>query len=360
MALRRAATSRLSNSSKPASASVSFSGRALCLALLLCFALAGCAASVDHAASATHTSATSTATLAPPAPDPRDHLVATTGCGKPAPVSPGTTGQRTIAADPAISEGATTRSYLVHVPESYQPAKALPVVLAFHGHGGDAAGMERGSGFSVLAEQQGFLAVYPQGLMDGTSGQPFWASAGPVDYGVDDIAYVTNLLNDLQSAFCVDAHRIYVTGFSNGGGMVGYLACRLASRIAAFAPASGNFYDIPGHCHPSRPAPILDFHGTADQVVAYAGIPASQSPDWPLPSIPAWLAAWAARDGCASGPTVFLRAAGVTREQWSVCQGNSAVVHYRLDGVGHSLPPIINGTATPLIMWSFFQAHPLP
>jgi polyhydroxybutyrate depolymerase len=333
--------------------------------LVLGVILTGCSGTYggsSRAGQATGAAGTSTAsaTVPVPATDPRDHLVATTGCGKPSAVPLDTTGLRTIVADPEVSNGATTRTYLVHVPASYRPNTPVPAILAFHGYGGTAAGMERGSGFSILSEQRGFLAVYPQGLPFGDNPAPFWASAGPVDFGIDEIPFVTNLLNDLQSNFCVDAHRIYATGFSNGGGMTGYLACRLAGRIAAFAPASGNFYDIPGHCHPSRPAPILDFHGTADDVVPYDGISASQSPYWPLPSIPEWLAAWAARDGCSSGPIIFLQTTGVTGERWTVCRGQSEVFHYRLNGVGHTLPASINGTSTPLLMWNFFKSHPLP
>jgi polyhydroxybutyrate depolymerase len=294
----------------PPSASVW--GHALCMALVLGVILPGCAGAatstgVDTTATPSPAAAPASAATPFPAADPRDRLVTTTGCAKPPAAPPGTTGARTIAADPQISNGATTRSYLVHVPASYRSDRPAPVILAFHGYGGTAAGMEHGSGLSVLAERYGFLAIYPQGLPFGDGGAPFWASAGPVDFGIDEIAFVTNLLNDLQMSFCVDAHRIYATGFSNGGGMTGYLACRLAGRIAAFAPASGNFYDIPGHCHPIRPAPILDFHGTADTVVPYDGISASQSPEWPLPSIPEWLAGWAARDGCIRGPIVSCR-----------------------------------------------------
>jgi polyhydroxybutyrate depolymerase len=339
--------------------------KAIWMALLLmwCMAPAGCAASASVGGGAlprtANDAATTVTAITTPQPDPRDRLVVTTGCGKPSVVPPGTSSMRTISADPSVSNGHTNRTYLVHVPASYLPDMPMPVVLAFHGYGGTAAGMESSSGFSLLAEQQGLIAVYPQGLPDGGNNPPFWASAGPVDFGIDEIAYVTNLLNDLQSRFCVDAHRIYATGFSNGGGMTGYLACRIAGRIAAFAPASGNYYDIPGHCHPSRPAPILEFHGTADGVVPYDGIPASQSPDWPLPSIPEWLAGWAAHDGCTSGLQVFLKAPHVTGERWTGCRGTSIVMHYRLDGVGHTLPRTINGMPTPDIIWNFFQAHPL-
>jgi polyhydroxybutyrate depolymerase len=246
----------------------------------------------------------------------------------------------------------------VHTPIGYQDDKPLPVVLGFHGHGGTAVVFERGSGFSTLADQQHFLAVYPQGLV--LNGAPFWASAGPIDAGIDDIRFVSDVLDALQSRFCVDPQRIYATGFSNGGGMVGYLACRLAGRIAAFAPASGNFYAVPGGCHPSRPVPMLDFHGTADMIVPYTGIPSEENPPFPLPSIPEWLLGWAARDGCTSGPSVFLRAPGLTAEQWSGCQDGSAVIHYRADGGGHAWPAMVAGQPGAQVIWQFFAAHPLP
>ncbi len=220
--------------------------------------------------------------------------------------------------------------------------------------------MEAATGISGLAEQQRFLAVYPQGLLFPDDGVPFWASAGPVDAGIDDIAFVSSVLDNLQRTLCVDPQRIYATGFSNGGGMTGYLACRLAGRIAAFAPAAGNFYALPGGCHPSRPIPVLEIHGTADPVVPYGGIPRRDNRQWPLPSIPEWLQGWADRDGCTTGPSVFLHASDVTAEQWVDCRGSATVIHYRLEGAGHVWPATMAGRSTIGILWDFFQAHPLP
>jgi polyhydroxybutyrate depolymerase len=288
-----------------------------------------------------------------------DRPVPTTGCGKVSPIKPGSSANQSIAVDPAVSNGNLERSYLVHVPTGYERTRPVAVVLAFHGHGGNAADEERGTGFSTLADQDGFLAVYPQGLPDGQN-LPFWASDGPIDFGIDDALFVSNVLTRLQEDFCVDPRRIYATGFSNGGGMSGFLACKLAERIAAFAPVSGNYYALPDGCNPGRPVPVMEIHGTADPIVPYAGIPASESPEWPLPSIPQWLQAWANRDGCTQGPFVFLRIPAVTGENWTHCKGNATVVHYRIEGGGHSLPATIGGTATNVLMWQFFQSHPLP
>ncbi|HEV2582566.1 MAG TPA: PHB depolymerase family esterase, partial [Ktedonobacteraceae bacterium] len=237
---------------------------------------------------------------------PINSPVATTGCGQAPSIPQGTSVDMTIAAHPAEALGNRTRSYLLHLPKHYNNAISYPVILIFHGFGGTAAGMERGSAFSTLADAQGFIAVYPQGLPQPHTDKPFWAEIGPIDYGVDDVLFVSDILNDLQQKFCVDAHRLYATGFSNGGGLTTLLACRLAGRVAAFAPISGNDYSIPGGCHPGRPVALLNMHGSADPLLPYNGTPPGSSPDWPLPSLPQYLRAWAARDGCATGPVIFL------------------------------------------------------
>jgi polyhydroxybutyrate depolymerase len=169
------------------------------------------------------------------------------------------------------------------------------------------------------------------------------------------------VLDALGRAYCVDVRRIYATGFSNGGGMTGYLACALSGRIAAFAPVAGNFYAIPGGCHPGRPVAILDYHGTADPVVSYVGIPTREVPDWPLPSIPRWLASWAARDSCSATASVFSQSVHLTGIRWTGCRDGVEIIHYREEGAGHVWPPPRDdGLMAAQVMWQFFQAHPLP
>ncbi len=323
--------------------------------LLFSSLLTGCSTSAPPSSNHTSSRATQSAQYS----GPINHPVSTTGCGRALSFASGTSTTVTIPSNPAVSRGSHTRTYMVHMPASYDMSRSYAVVLSFHGYGGNAAGMDHSSGFSQLADRQGFIAVYPQGLLDGDGGKPFWASVGPIDDGIDDALFVSDVLNELQKDFCIDAHRIYATGFSNGGGMTGFLACRLAGRIAAFAPISGNFYALPGGCHPGRPVPILDFHGTADGTLPYMGISVSKNPVWPLPPIPQWLQEWATRDGCTHGPAIFLRQSNVTGEQWSGCQENAAVVHYRIEGGGHTGPPFIDGQSSAAIMWQFFKAHPL-
>ncbi|HEY3993663.1 MAG TPA: PHB depolymerase family esterase [Ktedonobacteraceae bacterium] len=302
-----------------------------------------------------------------PTPTPRppvvNELVSTTGCRLSPVSSPGKTATLTIPVNPATANGNTTRSYSLYLPTSYDPAQPLPVLLIFHGADNFAADIELDTGFSHLAEAYHFIAVYPQGLPHGISGSPFWAIAGPNDpfaQGVDDLLFISNVLNDLQRTLCVDAHRIYATGFSNGGGMADYLACALARRIAAVAPISATLAPHPGGCHPGRPVPLLSFHGTADPELPYQGGPPSAIIPWPVAAVPTWLQDWATRNGCTRGPTVILRQPNVTGEQWTGCQGKATVIHYRIEHGNHALPPSIGGVSAMEVIWHFFQEYRLP
>jgi polyhydroxybutyrate depolymerase len=211
------------------------------------------------------------------------------GCGRRPPVRPGRSGELELRADPALSAGATRRSYRLHVPAGYRPDRAVPAVLLLHGNGGSAADLDDVSGLSELGDRRGFLAVYPEGLSVG-AGRPFWAAAGRIEDGVDDLRFTADLLDDLQARLCVDPARVAAAGFSAGGGVVAAMACDLAGRVASAAVVSGALYAEPGECRPSRPVPLLDIHGTDDPVVPYGG--RTPTVEWPLPMPPvaAWLA----------------------------------------------------------------------
>ena len=326
--------------------------------LLLCgFLLASCSSLAQSPAA--QNSVASAGSMPQRYATPIDKPMSSAGCGHASSAQPGSSVNMTIAVNPAVSLGLHTRMYRVHVPTSYTMNRAQALVLVYHGYAGTAEGMERTTGFSSLADQQDFLTVYPQGMIEPRLGKPFFAELGPIDFGVDEISFASDMLNDLQKKFCIDPHRIYATGFSNGGGLSALFACRFAGRIAAIAPVEGPFNDIPGGCHPTRPVSILDIHGTNDQSVPYNGIPVSKDPPWPYPAIQQWLQDWATRGSCISKPAIFLNTSKVVGEQWSGCHDNTAVAHYRIIGGTHSWPATINGQSTASAIWQFFQAHPM-
>jgi polyhydroxybutyrate depolymerase len=276
---------------------------------------------------------------------------ASPGCGDPPPVAAGT------SADGAIESGGLMRTYRLHVPAGYRSDQGQALVLSFHGDGGDSAGFEAYTGLSPLADQQGFIAVYPQGVA-GPGGYTGWSAGDPDGPAADDVDFTSDLLDYLEATLCVDPRRVYASGFSSGGGMTGVLACKLSGRIAAFAAVSGAFYPLPGGCSPGGAVAVLELHGDADAVVPYWG-------GADTPPIPGWLSGWAARDGCADGPSTFSITDGVTGEAWAGCAGGGAVVHYRIGYGDHAWPgpDAADGVDQALdadaIIWQFFEAHPL-
>lgn len=163
---------------------------------------------------------------------------------------------------------------------------------------------------------------------------------------VDDISFVNFLITKLQSEYSIDATRIYVAGFSNGGGLTDLLACdpTASGRVAAFAISSGAFYTdgalkepLFSQCHPSRsPVPILEFHGSKDPVIHYDG---KTTPDGETYNVLKWVKGWAKRNGCTvedSKPTPEFDGK-VERYSWSR-DGKEVVVHYHIDGFGHGWP----------------------
>jgi polyhydroxybutyrate depolymerase len=296
----------------------------------------------------------SVATAAPAAAGdaPRDHPVRTTGCGTHPDVAPGTSAVRQITSD------GTERSFVLHVPASYDPSRPVAVVLAFHGRKGTGAELEEFSGLSTLPA----LVAYPDGLP--VDGKTAWEGA-PYAPDSDDVLFVSDLLDHLQASYCIDNTRIFATGKSNGGGFTALLACRMQHRIAAFASVAGAYYPQSRvGCHPGRPVSIMEFHGLADTIIEYAG---GESHGAPFPAVTDWLADWVDHDHCRSAASDRIEP-DVTRFSWTDCAGGAEVVHFRIDGAGHTWPgELANsgpGSATQTIsatseMWQFFQRHPL-
>ncbi|KIX94430.1 uncharacterized protein Z520_09816 [Fonsecaea multimorphosa CBS 102226] len=272
------------------------------------------------------------------------------------------------------------RHALLHIPDSYEAGVPCPLIVALHGKGQPAKEFEYHTQLSNAAFNADSIVVYPEGVDLQWTGDP---EAPPRDE-VDDIRFIDVLIDHVMRDYTVDATRVYVAGFSNGGGLAALLACdpRASAGIAAFAMASAAVYrdealkePLFSTCRPSRlPVPILEFHGDADPVIHYEG---KTTPDGPTYDVYEWLQGWAKRNGCVDleGKRVFLHGGKVEKIVWSTPgKGDhseqhveNVVEHYKIAGFGHGWPsryPLNNDSqerhgptyfdATPLVM-EFFR-----
>ncbi len=257
----------------------------------------------------------------------------------------------------SIHSDKLSRTFLVHLPPSYG-TQFQPVVINYHGYDNTAQRTAQHTNMGAVADKAGFILVFPQAL----DSPPSW-DAGIGHFGptgdADDVQFTRDLISYLENNYCVDTHRIYLTGYSEGGGMVYRLACELSQQIAAFATVEGAFYHVPGGCNPSRPVPFLEIHGQADQLAPYGGNPGAG-----MASVQTILNLWLGIDRCQSTNKVIFQKADVTGIEWPNCAAGTVVEHYRISDGGHTWPgsspePSLGFTTQTIdanvVIWNFFS-----
>jgi polyhydroxybutyrate depolymerase len=288
----------------------------------------------------TPTQVTPTATV-PPEP------LSIIACNEPLPgaVSPGVSSVR------ELESGGMERSYRVYLPPTYRPSTAVPVALNLHGLGSSAEEQEALSGLRELAAGEGFALVSAEG-----AGAPArWSVPGFFPSGVDDVAFVEELLQDLATIVCFDAERVYATGFGSGGFMASLLACELPHRFAAIAPVAGIAF--PGGCGPALP--MLTFHGTGDDRVPFAGGALADS-DEPYAGMRAHLADWADLGNCRADAYPQPVSPQASYEGYGDCDEGATVAAIVVEGMGHEWPTKANaGVLAAERIWEFFTEYRL-
>jgi polyhydroxybutyrate depolymerase len=185
-----------------------------------------------------------------------------------------------------LQSGGLDRAAIVYVPSGYDGRHRLPLVLTLHGSQSDAAEQLERSELASAAEQHTFIVAAPQGYLPAPPGYR-WNVPGvtlPPGEPPDDERFLSDLIDYLQASLCLDAKRVYGTGYSGGGRMISQFACDYADRLAAIAPVAGLRAGFPvsgpsgpapdpATCTPERPVPVVTFAGTA------------------IRSIPTWVAA---------------------------------------------------------------------
>jgi polyhydroxybutyrate depolymerase len=185
------------------------------------------------------------------------------------------------------------RPYNSNVPAGYH-GQSTPLLLLLHGYMENGVVQDAYFGFTNLSEEETFLYAYPDGTVN-SLGYHFWNATDACcdldQSGVDDVAYLNAVIDDMERQYNVDKSRVYVAGHSNGGFMAHRLACDSTKRIAAIMSLAGATWKDQSKCNPSEPIAVLQVHGDMDTEVPYNG-----GPD--LPSAMETVGDWAAKNGC--------------------------------------------------------------
>ncbi len=269
-----------------------------------------------------------------------------------------------------LSSGGLERKYILRIPKQFDGKSPMPVVVVLHGWTSDAASAEAYTRMGDESDKEGFIAVFPEGL--GGKGFLGW-NAGFIDLSgqkQDDVAYISGLLDKVQTEVAVDPKRIYIAGHSNGAFLANYAASKLSKRIAAFASVAGTVgtplskNDVKNIPDPVAPVSALLIHGKQDPMVWYGeqvkallmGVSAHDSAKW-----------WSDRDGCSASPKTTTSSDGnVITDIYSGGKAGTEVELVSIVNGMHDWPGGItrNGDETKTgvnaadLIWAFFKAHP--
>jgi polyhydroxybutyrate depolymerase len=295
-----------------------------------------------------------------------------------------TAGAAAVSAAPveqSILWAGAERKYLVSLPPGYSGGEKCPLILVFHGGGGNPVQVLQSTDIVDRAAREGWILVAPAG-----SGRLDRFLTWNVGFGfghamsaqVDDIGFVGRLIEALQTAYRIDPDRIFATGISNGGILCHLLAGHLSERIAAIAPivataggrAKGRAEWLQPPA-PKHPVAVISFNGALDQSIPLAG--GLQQRSWAEP-VEIWSARqstdfWVRHNRCKPEPVVEQNDAGqFTRSTYPGGAGGSEVVQIVLLNQGHAWPGGRKGyrlgdeptqlVSANALMFEFFNRHP--
>jgi len=284
----------------------------------------------------------------------------------------------------ALVRDGLRRSYLVHVPPQAAAAKALPLVVNFHGGGSNAEVQKAYTRMDAAADRDGYIAVYPNGSSGLGNRFLTWNAGtccGPAAaLGVDDVGFTHAVLDDLMRRTAVDGTRIYVTGLSNGAMMAYRFAAEAAERVAAVAGVAGTM--ATQRFSPSRAMPVMHIHSTGDHIARYHG---GFGPSWAAGdtrihhlAVEELIRRWTGANACPRKPARVEPFSGMPgtpdephtaiRRAYTSCREGVEVVLWQLGGgVGHVWPGGVRDFNTQLLgagtavidaneeMWKFFS-----
>ena len=269
----------------------------------------------------------------------------------------------------SIMHDGIERDYQLFLPSNYQDYVSLPLVFNLHGLDSNGGQQELYSGMSTVADTAKFFVCYANGFKyDGTN--QAWNVGWSFGSDKDDVGFLSALIDTLSANYNIDLDAVFSCGMSNGGFMSYKLACELGDRIKAIASVTGSMFSGEvQNCSPSTSIPVMQIHGTADQVVPYNGSTLVNIPIEDLVSL------WVDNNNCDlesdTIPVPDIAVDGTTSEriEYNDCDDDSRVVFYKVTNGGHSWPgafplPQLGLTSQDFSaanqIWLFFKPYTSP
>lgn len=258
-----------------------------------------------------------------------------------------------------------TRNFITFLPQDYDPDTQMPLVINMHPFLTNAQFQMPHTRFNLMADTAGIIVAYPSGINGRWNSGSFFGVPQPVD----DVGFISALIDYMAILYNVDTRRVYLTGYSAGGFMSYRLACELTNRVAAIAPVAATMNeDLVPMCNPDRPVPVMAFNGTADAIVPFDGFLGTA----PVQQV---IDLWRDINGCDEVPVESMLPdisqadnTTTTRITYQNCDNDSELILDKINNGGHTWP----GRFFPLLgnssedenanheMWEFFQRHTIP
>ncbi|MEL6356277.1 MAG: PHB depolymerase family esterase [Bacteroidota bacterium] len=271
------------------------------------------------------------------------------------------------------------RKYIIHIPPSYTGDSPTPLVITLHGGSGTNQNAQGFTQMNFASNDNGFLVAYPQGA--GVAPPGFsWADGRGTsadNAGIDDVGFISKMINAISEDYNLDPNRVYVCGFSNGGFMTQRLACELSDRFAAVGGLGCSMdTSLFATCSPSSPIPMAYFAGTADPEVPFNGGPMNNPNVLPIVPVDSAVQFWVRHNNCQTVVPKIDLPDLVTDDNstaqlfdFTDCDCNTSVRFFKLIGAGHTWPGVEILNIEPLLgetnedihasyqLWNFFSMH---
>ena len=213
-------------------------------------------------------------------------------------------------------------------------------------HGADGEGSDFIDQFTPPVQNGEFIGVYPNGIANS------W-NIGLEESKADDVAFAAMLVDALEGAPGIDTSKPVGVGFSNGAALAHKIAIE-SDLFVAIVPQASQLTVNNQPQSDGAAVSVMQFLGTVDDFCPYDGGVGVLGHEFMAAE--ASTAAWAAHNGC-DETAVETQIDDHVKMEWENCENNRRVIHYRLNGVGHSVPPNVDGGTYPRIIEFLLEAR---